>query len=370
MYLARLNRLRAALAAANLDCAAAIAGPNLYYLTGLSFHLSERPTVGFFPVSGDPVLVAGSLEELKITGGAPYPVRHFVYADADGPGAAFREAALALKLGKSRLGVEGRRMRVMELHLLEESFANPTVEPAEEIFAALRMTKDEMEIGYMRQAVQIAERALAATLPKIRAGMTEREVAAELVVQTLRAGSDADLPFAPIVASGTNAALPHAFVTDRVIQPGDLLTLDWGAATRGYFADLTRTFAVGGEIDPELKKIYELVKSANAAGKAAARPGVTCASVDAAARKVIADGGYGEFFTHRVGHGLGLEGHEDPSMHGRNEMPLEAGMTFTVEPGIYLPGKGGVRIEDDVVVTANGCESLSTYPRELQIIGV
>jgi len=370
MYLTRLNRLRAALAAANLDCAAAIAGPNLYYLTGLSFHLSERPTVGFFPVSGDPVLVAGSLEESKITGGAPYPVRHFVYTDADGPGAAFREAALALKLGKGRLGVEGRRMRVMELHLLEESFANPTVEPAEEFFAALRMTKDEMEIGYMRQAVQIAERALAATLPKIRAGMTEREVAAELVVQTLRAGSDADLPFAPIVASGPNAALPHAFVTDRVIQPGDLLTLDWGAATRGYFADLTRTFAVGGEMDPELKKIYELVKGANAAGKAAARPGVTCASVDAAARKVIADGGYGEFFVHRLGHGLGLEGHEDPSMHGRNEMRLEAGMTFTVEPGIYLPGKGGVRIEDDVVVTANGCESLSTYPRELQIIGV
>ncbi len=370
MHLTRLTRLKAALAAAHFDCAAAIAGPNLYYLTGLSFHLSERPTVGFFPTNGDPVLVAGNLEESKITSGAPYPVRHFVYTDADGPGAAFREAALALKINKARLGVEGRRMRIMELHLLEESFANPTVEPAEEIFAALRMTKDEMEIGYMRQAAQIAERALAATLPKVRAGMTEREVAAELVVQTLRAGSDADLPFAPIVASGPNSALPHAFVTDRVIQAGDLLTLDWGAATRGYFADLTRTFAVGGEIDSELKKIYELVKGANAAGKTAARPGVTCASVDAAARKVIADGGYGEFFTHRVGHGLGLEGHEEPSMHGRNEMPLEAGMTFTVEPGIYLPGKGGVRIEDDVVVTADGCESLSAYPRELQVIGV
>ncbi len=374
MHLTRLTRLKAALAAAHFDCAAAIAGPNLYYLTGLSFHLSERPTVGFFPTEGDPVLVAGNLEESKITSGAPYPVRHFVYTDADGPGAAFREAALALKINKGRLGVEGRRMRIMELHLLEESFANPTVEPAEEIFAALRMTKDEMEIGAMRQAAQIAERALAATLPKIRAGMTEREVAAELVVQTLRAGSDADLPFAPIVASGPNSALPHAFVTNRVIQVGDLLTLDWGAATRGYFADLTRTFVVGGagdgEIDPELKKIYELVKGANAAGKAAARPGVTCASVDAAARRVIADGGYGEFFTHRVGHGLGLEGHEEPSMHGRNEMPLEAGMTFTVEPGIYLPGKGGVRIEDDVVVTADGCESLSVYSRELQVIGV
>jgi Xaa-Pro dipeptidase len=370
MYLARLKRLKAALAKANLDCAAVIAGPNLYYLTGLSFHLSERPTVGFFPAGGgDPVLLAGNLEESKITTGAPYPVRHFVYTDADGPASAFVKAAQALKFGKARLGVEGRRMRVMELQFIEEAFAGLKVEPAEEIFAELRMTKDEMEIGTMRQAVQIAERALAATLPRIRAGMTEREIAAELVVQTLRAGSDADLPFAPIVASGPNSALPHAFVTDRVLQPGDLLTLDWGAATRGYFADLTRTFALG-EVDPELKKIYELVKGANAAAKAAAKPGVTCASVDAAARKVIADGGYGEFFMHRVGHGLGLEGHEDPSMHGNNQLRLEAGMTFTVEPGIYLPNKGGVRIEDDVVVTADGCESFSTYPRELQVIGV
>jgi len=377
MYLARLQRLKAALAHANLDCAAAIAGPNLYYLTGLSFHLSERPTVGFFPLNGDPVLLAGSLEESKITAGAPYPVRHFVYTDADGPASAFVKAAQALTRvfarGKAQMGVEARRMRVMELQFIEEAFAGLKVEPAEEIFAGLRMTKDEMEIGHMRQAVQIAERALAAALPQIRVGMTEREVAAELVVQTLRAGSDAELPFAPIVASGPNSALPHAFVTDRALQAGDLVTLDWGAATRGYFADLTRTFVVGGagdgEVDPELKKIYELVKGANAAAKAAARPGVACASVDAAARKVIAEGGYGEFFTHRVGHGLGLEGHEDPSMHGNNQLRLEAGMTFTVEPGIYLPGKGGARIEDDVVVTADGCESLSTYPRELQVIG-
>jgi Xaa-Pro dipeptidase len=371
MHLARLQRLQAALAKAGLDCAAVIAGPNLYYLTGLSFHLSERPTVGLFPASGDPVLIAGSLEESKITTGAPYPVRHFVYPDADGPAAAFVQAAqalLPLQRTEWGVGVEARRMRVMELYLIEEAFPGAWIDPAEEIFAGLRMVKDQAEIGHMRQAVQIAERALEVTLPKIRAGMTEREAAAELVVQTLRAGSDPELPFAPIVASGPNSALPHAFVTDRVIQRGDLLTLDWGAAHRGYLADLTRTFAVG-EIAPELEEIYELVKTANAAAKVAARPGFTCAQVDAAARQVIADGGYGEFFTHRVGHGLGLEGHEDPSVHGRNELRLEAGMTFTIEPGIYLPDKGGVRIEDDVVVTADGCESLSMYPRELQVIG-
>jgi len=389
MYPARLQRLKTAIAKANLDCAAAIAGPNLYYLTGLSFHLSERPTVGFFPAQGDPVIVAGNLEESKIKSGAPYPIRSFTYTDADGPAAAFREAAQALnphppapspvgsaRQGKGRgwgLGVETRRMRVMELRFVEEAFVNPRVEAAEALFAELRMAKDAMEIGLMRQAVTIAERALAATLPTIHVGQTEREIAAELVVQTLRAGSDADLPFAPIVASGPNSALPHAFVTDRAVQPGDLLTLDWGAAKNGYFADLTRTFVVGvtgeHEIYPEFKKIYGLVKQANAAAKAVAKPGVSCAEVDAAARKVIADGGYGEYFMHRVGHGLGLEGHEDPSMHGRNETELAPGMTFTIEPGIYLPDTGGVRIEDDVVITAEGCESLSTYSRELQFVG-
>ncbi|MBI4769640.1 MAG: aminopeptidase P family protein, partial [Chloroflexi bacterium] len=208
MYLARLHRLKAALTQAHLDCAAAIAGPNLYYLTGLSFHLSERPTVGFFLAKGDPVIVAGNLEESKIKSGAPYALRSFTYTDADGPARAFAEAAQALKLGRAGLGVETRRMRVMELHYIEEVFPGIQVEPAEEVFAGLRMTKDAAEIGFMREAALIAERALAATLPKIKAGMTEREVAAEIVVQTLRAGSDAELPFSPIVASGPNSALP------------------------------------------------------------------------------------------------------------------------------------------------------------------
>jgi Xaa-Pro dipeptidase len=368
MYPARLKRLQSALAQANLDGAVAIAGPNLFYLTGLSFHLSERPTVGFFPARGEPVLVAGNLEESKVTKGAPYPLHPFYYNDADGPAAAFREAAQALRFGKARLGVESRRMRVMELRLVEDAFLNPRVEAAEAIFAALRMTKDAEELALMRQAVAIAEKAVLATLPSIHAGVTEREIGAELVVQTLRAGSDADLPFAPIVASGPNGALPHATLSDRAVQAGDLVTIDWGAAKDGYVADLTRTYAIG-PVSDELKKIYELVQAANAAARAATRPGALAAEVDAAARQTISRGGYGEYFVHRVGHGLGLEGHEDPSMHGRNELSLEAGMTFTIEPGIYVPGVGGVRIEDDVVVTADGVESLSTLPRELQVIG-
>jgi Xaa-Pro dipeptidase len=134
-------------------------------------------------------------------------------------------------------------------------------------------------------------------------------------------------------------------------------------------ADLTRTFAVG-EIEPDLRSIYALVLAANEAARAATRPGQTAAEIDAAARRVITAGGFGDYFVHRLGHGLGLEGHEDPSMHGQNETSLAPGMTFTVEPGIYLPGRGGVRIEDDVVVTADGVESLSTLPRDIQVIGV
>ncbi len=372
MYPARLQRLRAAMAQAKFDCVAAIAGPNLYYLTGLSFHLSERPTTGFFPLTGDPVIVAGNLEQSKVVGGAPYPVRGCYYNDAAGPVLAYREGAQTLRLkarsgGVARLGVESRRMRVMELRLIEDAFLNPRIDAAEGIFATLRMTKDEQELSLMRRAVEIAEQAVQATIKTIRIGQTEREIAAELVVQTLRAGSDTELPFAPIVASGPNSALPHAAVTDRALQSGDLLTLDWGAAHGGYFSDLTRTYAIG-HLDPELKVIYDLVRAANEAALAASRPGLSAAEVDAAARRVITAGGYGEYFVHRVGHGLGLEGHEDPSMHGQNETPLEPGMTYTIEPGIYLPGQGGVRIEDNVVVTATGAESLGHLTHDLQIL--
>jgi Xaa-Pro dipeptidase len=367
MFLDRLHRLQAALASARLNGIAAIAGPNLYYLTGLSFHLSERPAVGFFPVTGDPVMVAPVLEETKIISGTPYPMRVFSYDDVEGPAGAFRQAAQALGGGALRLGVEFGRMRVMELRWVEAAFSAAQIEPAELVLAGLRMAKDEAELAHMRRATVIAEQALAATLPSVKAGVTERELAAELVTQMLRAGSDPEFPFAPIVASGPNAALPHAWVTDRKLQAGDLLIIDWGAVSQGYVSDLTRTFAVGA-VEPEFLKIFEAVKAANAAGKAAARPGVTCASVDAAARRVIAEAGYGDFFTHRVGHGLGLEGHEMPSVHAENQMLLKPGMTFTIEPGIYLAGKGGVRIEDDVVITADGCESLSVFPRDWQAL--
>jgi Xaa-Pro dipeptidase len=198
--------------------------------------------------------------------------------------------------------------------------------------------------------------------------MTERALAAEITVGLLREGSESQIPFAPIVAPGPNSANPHAFPSDRQLQKGDLLIIDWGANVGGYFSDLTRTFAIG-EVDDELQRIAQIVLEANEAARRIAGPGVAAEDVDHAARQVIEDGGYGEFFIHRTGHGLGMEVHEEPYIRAGNSFPLTPGMTFTIEPGIYLPGRGGVRIEDDVVITEHGLRSLSDMPRELRFIG-
>lgn len=220
----------------------------------------------------------------------------------------------------------------------------------------------------MRRAVKIAQDALEATIPLIRIGMTEKELSSELVVQLLKHGSEPEMPFAPIVSGGPNAANPHASPSERRLQAGDLLVVDWGATYDGYISDLTRTFAVG-EVDEEYQKIHRIVQDANAAGRAAAGPGVPCASVDKAARDVIEGAGYGQYFTHRTGHGIGMEGHEEPYMRGDNMQLLEPGMAFTVEPGIYLPDRNGVRIEDNVVITDSGVDVLSDMPREIRVVG-
>ena len=187
-------------------------------------------------------------------------------------------------------------------------------------------------------------------------------------MQLLKHGSESELPFPPIVSAGPNSANPHASPSDRKLQGGDLLVVDWGATVDGYISDLTRTFAVG-EVEPEFKKIAEIVLRANQAGRAAGRPGVACANVDKAARAVIEQAGYGKYFTHRTGHGIGMEGHEEPYMRGDNMQMLYPGMAYTVEPGIYLPERGGVRIEDNVVVTKDGVDVLSDMPRQLRIVG-
>jgi Xaa-Pro dipeptidase len=367
MYPERITRLLSALPPANLDAVAITPGPSLVYLTGLHFHVMERPTVALFSAHTEPALILPGLEVGKAQAGS---LRVNLYPYGDDPHTwieAFRRACADLGLNGMTIGVEPERMRFLELDFLQQSAPDARFVPAGAVLTRLRIEKDESEITAMRKAVQVAERAFLAVLEMVKVGMSEQELASELTVQLLRAGSAPDLPFAPIIASGPNGANPHAFPTSRRLQAGDLVVVDWGAAVDNYFSDLTRTLAIG-RIDPEWMRVAQVVAEANAAGRAAARPNIPAGQVDQAARAVIDQAGYGAFFTHRTGHGLGLEEHEAPYIFSGNPELLTPGMCFTVEPGIYLPERGGVRIEDDVVVTRDGAESLSSMPRDLFVI--
>lgn len=367
MNSARFQKLQDSILEKDIDAFAVIPSPTLIYLSGLAFHLMERPIVAIFQAAGPPTLVLPKMEISKAEK-SEIDFALFPYdEDEASRGDAFRSAATALRNKNMLIGIEPLSMRVFELDYLQAALPEATFHPTPEIPAALRSVKDEAEVAAMRKAVSVAEKAMEDTLPKIQLGMTEKEVAAELVVQLLYAGSEPELPFSPIVASGPNSALPHATASSRRLGPGELLIIDWGARIDGYISDLTRTFALG-EVEDDLKEIHQAVKAANAAGVMAVQPGVSCSEIDRAARLEIVQAGYGEYFIHRTGHGIGLEPHEEPNIRDGNPKLLKPGMTFTVEPGIYIPDKGGVRIEDNVVTIQEGGESMSTFTRDLQKI--
>jgi Xaa-Pro dipeptidase len=364
LFNVRHARLAEALKTAKIDALVLNPGPSLTYLTGLHFHLMERPVAVIF-IPGQPLaIILPELETAKLTA-LSFPVQTFAFNDDPATWQdVYRRAMQATQIEGRRVGVEPTRFRVLELRFLETAAPHAQIVSAESAVASLRMCKDATEISAMRKAVDIAQRALQATIPLIRIGMTEQDIAAEMILQLLRAGTRADMPFAPIVSGGPNSANPHAFPSTRKIAPGDFLVIDWGASFDGYISDLTRTFAIG-KVEPELQKIYETVKQANTAGRAVGRPGIPAGDVDRAARAIIESAGYGKYFIHRTGHGIGMEGHEEPYIHAANQLALAPGMAFTVEPGIYLPAYNGVRIEDDVVITADGAESLSDFTLDL-----
>lgn len=360
----RIEKLLKALTNSGLDAVVINPGSTLTYLTGLNYHLMERPVVLIVKSGKKPVMVLPVLEVSKLRY-STIDIEPISYGDNPATWqSAFDQAVKMLDIHTDHIGVEPTRLRVLELRFLQTALPRATFEPSAALFGSLRIEKDEQEIEMMRKAAVIAEKALLATLPLAKPGVTERDLAAELTLQLLRHGSDAELPFTPIVAGGPNSADPHAAPGEREIRTGDLLLFDWGASYHGYASDITRTFAIG-HIDAELRKIVEITIQANAAARAAARPGIFAGDVDRAARNVIEAAGFGAEFFHRTGHGLGMEAHEEPYIFGENEHILTPGNVFTIEPGIYLQNYGGVRVEDNVVITANGSESLTTLPREL-----
>jgi Xaa-Pro dipeptidase len=363
----RLDKLTHQILAHGVDGIALVPGPNMAYLSGIHSHVSERPIVLFFPADDDPAIVIPGLEAMKARAAGIPEDRIFAWSDDEGYTGAFQQACAHLELSDYLLGVEALHMRVLELELLKRYAPGLTTTHAEPILMTLRAVKDAGEIATLERAIAVAERAMERLIPQIEIGMTEKQVAAMLTQLQLEEGAEA-IAFGPIVSAGPNGASPHAVPTERPLQAGDLLVIDWGCLVDGYPSDITRTFAVG-TIDPELRHVYETVKLANLQGVSISRPGATGQDVDRAAREVIDDAGYGEYFIHRTGHGLGVEGHEPPFMMEANTEPLVVGNVFTVEPGIYLPGRGGVRIEDNVVITEDGHRSLTTMTRELITVG-
>lgn len=353
---------------AGLDAIVLNPGPSLTYMTGLHFHLSERPVVCIFMPDRAPVFVLPELETAKLAD-LPYKINHFPYSeDTEKWIKSFEFAIKAAGLEKAIVGVEDRAIRFLEMSYLRQVLPESKFVNAVDSISELRMYKDSTERENMQVAAKIAEKAIEASLPQLKIGMTEKEFSAELLINIYRNGSGPNLPFFPIVSSGPNGANPHASPSDRKFREGELLVVDWGASKNDYFSDITRTFSIG-EPNLEQRKIHQLVLKANQAARDFAKPGVTCGEVDKAARDVIEKGGYGEYFIHRTGHGLGMETHEEPYIRSGNPMILKPGMCFTIEPGIYVAGKDGVRIEDDVIVTKEGIHSFSNMDRSLRAVG-
>ena len=267
--------------------------------------------------------------------------------------------------GITTLGYEENYLTVAELMNYEKNL-NAKLVPFNKEINGFRGVKEDWELDLMRKAQEITDKAFAEVLPRIKVGMTELELQAELIYCLYKNGGQG-LSFDPIVVSGPNTSLPHGVAGERKIQEGDFVTMDFGVLYHGYCSDMTRTVAVGYATE-EMKKVYETVAKAQLAGIAATKAGVIGKEIDGAARKVITEAGYGEYFGHGYGHSLGLEIHEAPNPNPGNPNPMPLGAVCSAEPGIYLPGKFGVRIEDVTIVGKNGVEIITKSPKNLIIV--
>lgn len=271
------------------------------------------------------------------------------------------------EFGVTTLGFEETYLTVAELMSFEAKL-NAKLVPYNEKIYSFRSIKEPWELDRMRKAQEITDLAFSEMLPKLKPGLTEKQLQAELVYSLLKNGADG-MAFEPIVVSGPNTSMPHGVPGDRVVQAGDFITMDFGAVYQGYCADMTRTVALGYATE-EMEKVYHTVLQAQCAAIDATKPGVTGKVIDGIARNIIADAGYGAFFGHGYGHCLGMECHESPNCSPAGEVQMQAGMVSSAEPGIYLPGKFGVRIEDVVIFTEDGCENITKSPKNLIILEV
>lgn len=363
----RLDQLRQAASAAGVDAVVLTPAATMTWLLGHEFEAHERLFLLIVPTSGAAVAVVPALEEANFRGAAPSVESLHLWDDADGPEKAAADAFKCLAKA-SRVAVEPLSLRYMEFGHVQRELPKARIESAESVVAALRLKKSDKEAALMKRASKIAEAALEFTLRDVKPGRKEVEIASKLSSELLRRGGGG-ISFGPIVLSGPKSALPHGVPDDREMQEGEFLLIDFGTSFDGYHCDITRTFVVSGSPTDRMREVYEAVLQANIRGVAASRPGVTYDYVHKNCQANLHGPRFKEFMTHRTGHGLGLEIHEPPSVMAGNDDVVEEGAVFTIEPGLYLNGWGGVRIEDNIRVTEQGCELLTSSPRELRILG-
>ncbi|WP_445612684.1 M24 family metallopeptidase [Geobacillus sp. YF-1] len=351
----KLEKLRKLLQEHGIDGLLVTNGYNRRYLTGFT------GTAGVALVSCDGAVL---ITDFRYVEQATKQADGFEVVEHSGP--IVKEIAHQVKrLGINRLGFEQEDVTYAAHQTYQEAIGAELV-PTSSLVEKLRLIKSEAEIKIVKEAAAIADAAFAHILSFIRPGVTEIEVANELEFFMRKQGASSS-SFDTIVASGYRSALPHGVASEKTIERGELVTLDFGAYYKGYCSDLTRTVAVG-DISAELRTIYEVVLEAQRRGMAGLKAGITGKEADALTRDYIREKGYGDYFGHSTGHGIGLEIHEGPTLSFRSDAVLEPGMIVTVEPGIYIPGLGGVRIEDDTVITADGNEALTHSPKELIIL--
>jgi Xaa-Pro aminopeptidase len=358
----RFDRVRAAMGQLDIDCLLVGPSTDMVYLLDFPVRQSERMTILVLPREGEPRLVMPRFELDRIASLPPL-FQPAPWEDGDDPAPLL--ASLLPSGGDGMTVAVGGQMFTHFFLRIRDAAPSARFVSGDDVLEPARMRKSPYEVAALKAASEAADAVFEDLLALPVAGMSERELLAEIHRLLLEKGHDTI--GGGIVGAGPNGAAPHHHVSERTIEQGDAVVVDFGGVRANYRSDITRTFHVGEPTDG-FREIYELVNEANETGFAAVKPGVTAAEIDARTRQHIADAGYGPQFLHRTGHGIGLDGHEAPYLVRGDETALEEGMTFSIEPGIYLEGRFGVRIEDVVVVTATGAERLNRFTHELQVV--
>ncbi len=360
----RLQQLSSWLTEKDITCSFITSTPNVFYLTNFYTEPHERLLGLFVFQQEEPILICPNMEFAQARN-AGWEYEIIGYSDTDNPWELIQNTLSKRNITVSTLALEKEHLTVDRFEQIQKLFPSTSFVSAEEKLHTLRMIKEEKEISILEDAAKLADYGVEVGVQAIAQGKSELDVLATIEFELKKKGIR-QMSFDTMVLTGLKTAAPHGKPGLETIQKGDFVLFDLGVVLDGYCSDITRTVAFG-EVSDQQREVYDTVLKAQLAAVDICKPGTRIGDIDRAARTIISNAGFGEYFTHRIGHGLGIDVHEFPSMNETNDMLLQKGMVFTIEPGIYAPEIGGVRIEDDMIITADGAQTLTKFPKELLI---